>query len=370
MRAAALPFKNLTRRPLRNVFAALGIALATGTFLAMSAIFGGVAENFSASLDARGFHAVVLQDQQVDWLASAVPEDLGPRLAAQPGVASATPELLAFLSTGDGTPVLVTAWPAEAEAWRTLGPGIDGPPPPGGAYIGEVLAEAMRIGPGGRMDLDGFEAGVVGIVPSDEPLMGARALVRIDELQQAMFREGTATSIQIRLDDPGDTAALEATQAWLATEMPGVALRPTADLERDNRVIRLLDVLRQAVVWTVALAGAAAVANTLFMTVNERRAEIGLLRALGWRPRQILALFLAEAGAISTIGGLAGLIVGWAIMRAVQTSATLAAFLSDGIGPGLAALAFALALGIGLLGGALPALASLRIPADTALRSG
>jgi putative ABC transport system permease protein len=46
------------------------------------------------------------------------------------------------------------------------------------------------------------------------------------------------------------------------------------------------------------------------ISLNERTAEIGLLRALGARRRQILQLFLGEAVALASAGGLAGILLG------------------------------------------------------------
>ena len=75
---------------------------------------------------------------------------------------------------------------------------------------------------------------------------------------------------------------------------------------------------------TLALAGIAAVSlsvagigimNVMLVSVSERTREIGLLKALGVARGQILAVFLAEAGLISTAGGLLGLTLGWTLVQ-------------------------------------------------------
>jgi putative ABC transport system permease protein len=78
-------------------------------------------------------------------------------------------------------------------------------------------------------------------------------------------------------------------------------------------------------VLTLALAAIASVSltvagvgimNVMLVAVSERRHEIGLLKALGANTTQILAVFIAEAAVLSTLGGLVGLGAGWAAVVA------------------------------------------------------
>lgn len=61
------------------------------------------------------------------------------------------------------------------------------------------------------------------------------------------------------------------------------------------------------------LVGIIGILTMMWIAVGERTGEIGLLRALGATSRQVLALFLAEAVALSMLGGLAGVGLGAAI---------------------------------------------------------
>ena len=58
------------------------------------------------------------------------------------------------------------------------------------------------------------------------------------------------------------------------------------------------------------LVGGIGIITIMTISVSERTSEIGLLRALGARHSQILALFLGEAVVLSAIGGIAGLVFG------------------------------------------------------------
>jgi putative ABC transport system permease protein len=78
---------------------------------------------------------------------------------------------------------------------------------------------------------------------------------------------------------------------------------------------------------TAALAGIASVSlvvagvgimNIMLVSVTERRAEIGLLKALGVTDRQVLAAFVTEATVLSVIGGLIGLAAGFTAIVAFR----------------------------------------------------
>jgi putative ABC transport system permease protein len=173
-----------------------------------------------------------------------------------------------------------------------------------------------------------------------------------------------------------------------------IQVRRGADLEMvKGRVIRLLTerhdgeedvtVLTQDAVvstfsqilgaLTLALAAIASISltvagigimNVMLVSVSERTREVGLLRALGVKRRQVLTVFLTEAALLSTTGGLLGLAAGWAAVRILV-----------GIFPALPAspptwavvAALALSVGVGVLFGLLPARRAARLDPVAAL---
>jgi putative ABC transport system permease protein len=55
------------------------------------------------------------------------------------------------------------------------------------------------------------------------------------------------------------------------------------------------------------------IVNTMYVSVMERTREIGILKAIGYRPKQIMGMFLAEAALTGVIGGVCGLALGYAL---------------------------------------------------------
>jgi putative ABC transport system permease protein len=55
------------------------------------------------------------------------------------------------------------------------------------------------------------------------------------------------------------------------------------------------------------------IVNTMYVSVMERTREIGILKAIGYRPRQIMVMFLSEAALTGVIGGFCGLLLGYVL---------------------------------------------------------
>ncbi len=125
---------------------------------------------------------------------------------------------------------------------------------------------------------------------------------------------------------------------------------------------------------TAALAGIAAISlsvagigimNVMLVSVSERTREIGLLKAVGAHPRQILMAFLTEAVLLSTAGGLVGLGIAAASLQGL-----LVALPALDATPPMWAVAAALivSIGVGAVFGVLPARTATRLDPIAALR--
>lgn len=114
------------------------------------------------------------------------------------------------------------------------------------------------------------------------------------------------------------------------------------------------------------LVGAIGILTMMWISVNERTAEIGLAKAIGARPADILALFLVEAALLSVAGGAVGIVAGIGLAR-------LLAWLLPGLPMETPASFVLAALGVsllvGLASGALPARRAASLDPIDALRA-
>jgi len=114
------------------------------------------------------------------------------------------------------------------------------------------------------------------------------------------------------------------------------------------------------------LVGAVGIFTIMTIAVRERTSEIGLLRALGARHRQVLVLFLGEAAALAAVGGAAGLVIG---IGGGQLLHLLIPMLPVYTPWFVVVIAMAVATTIGLLAGVLPAGRAARLDPVEALRT-
>jgi putative ABC transport system permease protein len=112
------------------------------------------------------------------------------------------------------------------------------------------------------------------------------------------------------------------------------------------------------------LVGGIGIMNIMLVSVRERTREIGLRKAIGARERDILTQFLIEALALSTGGGLLGLLAGVSIALAANLSGQARA----SVAPGSVALALGVAMAIGLFFGIEPARRAAQLDPIEALR--
>jgi putative ABC transport system permease protein len=159
------------------------------------------------------------------------------------------------------------------------------------------------------------------------------------------------------------------------TDLGYNAQSSTSVVESLNTTFLVIEAALVGIASIALFVAAIGIANTMIMSVLERTHEIGLMKAVGARNRDVLTIFISESGAIGVLGGLVGLTTGILIAHGIDLFAagllsTQGATASSVILIPLWLPVFALlfSMGIGLAAGIYPAFRAVLLDPVQALK--
>lgn len=127
-------------------------------------------------------------------------------------------------------------------------------------------------------------------------------------------------------------------------------------------------------IWMVGLgtlfAGAIGVSNIMMVTVRERTTEIGIRRAIGARPRDILQQILSESMVLTTVAGMAGISLAVLVLQVLEAAANPQGVVETHyqVSFGMAVGTCVLLIALGVLAGLAPAYRAMAIKPIEAIR--
>jgi putative ABC transport system permease protein len=255
-----------------------------------------------------------------------------------------------------------------------------------GILLGKGVANALRLAPGDRAALvvstaagamNTLDLEVVGVFQSFSKEYDARAIkIPVNAAQELLDTKG-ANLLVVSLRSTADTSrASAAIGALLANQ--GLEVRSWQQLsDFYDKTVKLYDrqfgVLQLIILGMVLLS----VTNTVNMTIFERMAEFGTMRALGNQSSDVTQLVLAECGLLGIVGAVLGTGMGIVLATAISAvgipmppppNSELAYTAQIRIVPSVVLSAFAVGVLATALAGVWPALHVARIAVVEALR--
>ncbi|MEU7003171.1 ABC transporter permease [Nonomuraea sp. NPDC046570] len=183
--------------------------------------------------------------------------------------------------------------------------------------LGATAADRLGVvqaGPDQRVWLGGQWFTVVGVLAPVPlaPELDSAALVGWPVAEERLGFDGYPTTVYTRTEEEYVVAVRDVLAATANPAKPNEVevSRPSDALAAKQATDATLNALLLGLGGVALLVGGVGVANTMVISVLERRAEIGLRRSLGATRGQIRLQFLAESLLLSAIGGLGGVLLG------------------------------------------------------------
>jgi putative ABC transport system permease protein len=364
-------WKNLLRRRLRTLLTLGGISMAVGAFVGLVGFSRSFEQQWMQIYSSSRTDIAVIHGT---FLNTSLDESATDKVKALPLVAQAAPSIFDEMDLTSEENALVYGWQADGYQLDSLqilsGRRFrDGQPE---VMLGDVLAQELKKKPGDTLEIQGTSFTVTGVYHGASALEADAVIMPLDELQQLSSVEGKVSTIDVRLRPAPRGEAwdhyVKRAQAEIEAALPGLRAVPAAERASDNQFVKLAQASAWGTSTLALLIGILGIANTMVMSVFERTQEIGTLRAMGWKRRQVLALIELESATLGLFGGVLGLLLGWCALRVLASLPQTASFVSASVGWPLLAEAMVIALLAGVIAGAVPAWRAGQLSPVDALR--
>ena len=322
-RAMQIGLRNVGRRKRRSLATALIVALAVANLLAVLGLAAGATEGSRRSW---GDH---LEDVQISTSGRALfDERAAQTIRSSPGVAEAEPVLKNAVELAGRE---ARVWGVEREPllryrlaegrWFSAG---EEQARDRVAVIERNIAQIVGVDVGDRVSL-ATAAGdarfrIVGIATNQQE-EGTALYVPLTTVRMLLDRPTGASAYWVRTDSP-DRALVDRTTNRLEDRLTALGYETASEIkyvaERDevaaNRTITTTIALLGFVIVAMSMVG---LANAITTNVLERTREIGILRCIGARARDVRRIFTTEGVALALAGWLLGIPLGYALTRLI-----------------------------------------------------
>ena len=376
--------RSILQRPASTAMTAVSIGLVVAVFVAMLALASG----FRAALAKTGSpdNVIVLRQGANDELSSGISRETARTIATFPHIATGddgaplvSPEVYVLLNpdrkTGGIGNVVARGVDDRAFGVRKGVRVVAGRKFNSGAsevIIGQRIAERfVNMDIGDSLEFGGRKWAVVGHFASDGSGFESEVWGENEQFMP-VFRGQVYQSVIFRLA-PGATLD-EVKRAMETDPRMQVSVRAEQDFYTSqsgilSTTLKIMAVFISAIMSVGAIFGAV---NTMYAAVSSRSPEIAVMLTLGFKPRSVLASFLAEAAVIALIGGVLGCVFALPI-NGIATSTTNWQSFSEvafafRVTPTLLVYGLIFAVVMGVVGGFVPAWQAARMPVVKALR--
>ena len=241
-------------------------------------------------------------------------------------------------------------------------------PDENGVILGAEAARILNLGTGDRLQIKGRDFAVSGILLPTGSQDDQLIFTRLSTAQSLFDKDGRVSMAEVAAlcqDCP-----IEAMVKQISDALPGAKVMAIQQVVKGRmEALGQFKKFSYGISGVILLIGSLVVLVTMMGSVRERTDEIGIFRAIGFRRRHIMEIVFVEAAIVSGLAGILGYLLGWGVTKAavlffIEGHSGFVPFNLE-----LATGAFILALLLGLVSSAYPAIIASRLDPTEALRA-
>jgi len=362
--------RSLWRRPVRTGLTLVGISIGIGAVVALVGMSRGFETSWTTGLKSRGTD-IVVNNMSSGLTPKAFPAEARDRIVHLPGIAGTCALEVEFMSLESAEMAIVSAREWGTFSWNNLKV-VSGRMPRDAeekaVVLGTAAAEMLKKKVGDPIQIEAEELSVVGIVDGGAVVENGAVILSLPVLQKIMGSEGKINGIDVRVTPGMSEAGVRELCDRISALIPEAKARPVSENIRNSQGFKIINAMSWATSLLAVLVGVLGVMNTMLMTVFERKQELAILLALGWRKSRVVRLILWESALLGLFGGILGSLLGVVGMRALEHTPTIRGLLKPDLSVDLVLGSISIAIVVGLLSGLYPAWRSSRLSPSLALQ--
>ncbi len=360
--------RNIARRKVRSLITILGVAIGISAVVGVSSVAKGLQHDIRVAIG--GSASLIVKSKTApDPLSSALDQSVEEKVRRVPGVQRTVAVWFnnRVVTIGNRrTPIMIAAVEGgqyDFVVGSKVQPIRGRLPRDGEAALGSLVWNQMRPRVGDPVDLSGVRLRLAGEFRTSSQLANMCMITTLNSVKP--LRGNGISCVFVQTRDP------RRVKREIERRVPGVeAIETSKAVHNMVNSLRTVEVAGLVLSCIAGLVGGLGVANTMLMSVLERRREIGVMKAVGATKARVMKVFLMESLLISLAGGALGCLIGtagtYALVQVIQKFKGKP--ITVCVTPDVILEGFLVAAGIGVLSGLYPAWKAAKVDPVKALR--
>lgn len=362
--------RGLMRRPVRTGLTLVGISIGIAAVVALVGISRGFEQSWSKGMKARGTD-IVVSNMGNALAPKPFNSSLRDSIVSLPKIAATCGLFVDLTSIESSSMTIVSAREWGGFAWQSLNL-VSGRLPKDAmepvVVLGQNAAEVLKKKLGDPIQIEAKELTVVGIVDGGALVENGSVILSLPLYQKISGNEGKINIIDIRATPGLNEENIKKLCAEINVLIPEARAMPAGDNVGNSQAYKFISAMSWGTSLLAVIVGVLGVMNTMLMTVFERKQEICILLAIGWRRARIIRMVLLESALLGLLGGIGGVMIGSIGVKVLERMPAIHGLLEPDLSPRLMAISVAISVIVGVISGLYPAWRSSRLKPSLAMQ--